>query len=66
MVDPILNFTISAQLLHQINEFWHQHQFPARAPAVRWLIEAALKHGLKPAPGEVTDASQNPPADSSY
>jgi hypothetical protein len=45
---PILNFVIDPALLRRLDDFWHEHKFPARAEAVRWLIKAALHKKLAP------------------
>ncbi|HLN03637.1 MAG TPA: ribbon-helix-helix domain-containing protein [Bryobacteraceae bacterium] len=48
---PLLNFYIDKELLDRVNEFWHEHRFPARAEAIRWLIQAALDKKLAPKAG---------------
>ena len=45
---PLLNFVISAELLDRLDIFYHEHRFPSRAAAVKWLLEAALDAGIKP------------------
>ncbi len=45
---PLLNFFIDKELLDRVDEFWHEYKFPARAEAVRWLIQSALDKKLTP------------------
>ena len=43
-----LSFNVDPALLKQLDRFWHEHMFPNRAEAIRWLLREALKKGLKP------------------
>lgn len=62
----LINFVASTDLIHRINEFRYHYRFSSRARAIRWLIDAALRSGLHPEPGEkITDASSIPPVESS-
>lgn len=45
---PILNFVVDAELLKRVDDFRFKHRFSTRSDAVRWLIESALRAGLKP------------------
>jgi len=45
---PLLNFLIEPELLKKVDDFRFKHRFDSRAAAVKWLLEAALKSGLKP------------------
>lgn len=49
---PILNFSIDPALLQRIENYWHRHQFPTRAAAVKWLLDWALKQNPNPAAQE--------------
>lgn len=45
---PLLNFVIDPELLKKVDDFRYKHRFPTRAAAIKWLLEAALKAGLRP------------------
>lgn len=45
---PILNFVVTPDLIEKLDNFRFEYRFPARADAVRWLLEEALKQGLHP------------------
>lgn len=49
---PIINLVIDPSLLSAVDNFWHDNRFVSRSEAVRWLIQAALDKGLKPAKGK--------------
>lgn len=43
-----LTFSITPELNWQLQSFRHEHRFPSRAAAVRWLLEAELQRQLSP------------------
>lgn len=45
---PLLNFLVEPELLKRLDDFRFKHRFDSRAAAIKWLLEAALKAGLKP------------------
>jgi hypothetical protein len=47
---PILNFVVRPEFLRRLDKFWHENEFPSRAAAVKWLLEAGLDAGLRPEP----------------
>ncbi len=45
---PYMNFVIQPDLLKRVDDFRFKHRFPARAAAIKWLLDWALAQ--KPAP----------------
>jgi hypothetical protein len=45
---PFLSFVIEPELLQKIDDFRFKHRFPARAAAIKWLLEWALAQKPKP------------------
>lgn len=45
---PFLHFVIDETLLNRLDDFRFKHRFESRAAAIKWLLEAALKAGLRP------------------
>jgi hypothetical protein len=48
----LVNTLIERDLLKRVDDFRFEHRFPSRADAMRWLMDAALKAGLKPSAEE--------------
>jgi hypothetical protein len=54
---PLLNFVIEPELLERLDDFRFKQRFATRAAAIKWLLEAGLKAGLKPEPAPQKSAS---------
>jgi metal-responsive CopG/Arc/MetJ family transcriptional regulator len=45
---PFLGFVVKESLLKKIDDFRFENRFESRAAAIKWLLEEALKRGIKP------------------
>ena len=45
---PFLNFVADSALIERIDDWRFRHHFPARAEAIRWLLDWALKKNPDP------------------
>lgn len=45
---PLVHLVMDEAFIERIDDFRFANRFPSRAAAIKWLLDAALKQGLKP------------------